>query len=67
MRCRVYGKLEIIMNKEEIIFKIQHLEQTIPKIKNKQTRLQQIKYMHRLQKQLLMYNFYRKDNKHGFI
>lgn len=47
------------MNKELIEQKIEYLKQHIPKIKNKRTKLQQQKYMHRLQKELNIYNFYR--------
>lgn len=47
------------MNKEQMIEKIKELKQIIPNIKNNRTRLQQLKYMHRLQKQLKIYNFYR--------
>ena len=51
------------MNKEEIEQKIKELKQNIEKIKNKQTRLQQLKYMHRLQKELEIYNFYMEGKK----
>ena len=47
------------MDKEEIEQKIKELKQRILKIKNRQTRLQQQKYMHRLEKELKIYNFYR--------
>ena len=49
------------MDKEEIEQKIKELKQIISKIKNKQTRLQQRKYMHRLQKELNKFNSFRKD------
>lgn len=49
------------MDKEEIEEKIKQLRQKIPKIKNRQIRLQQQKYMHKLQKQLKIYNLYRRN------
>lgn len=48
------------MNEEEIKQKIEYLKQHIPRIRNRKTRLQQQKYMHRLQKELKIYNFYMK-------
>lgn len=51
------------MDKEEIEQKIKELKQRIPKIKNIQIRLQQQKYMHRLQKELQIYNFYTRNTK----
>lgn len=51
------------MNKEEIKQRIKELKQRIPKIKNRQIRLQQQKYMHRLEKELKVYNFYRGEKK----
>lgn len=45
------------MNEKQIQEKINYLQQHIPNIKNKQIKLQQQKYLHKLQKQLKLYNF----------
>jgi len=43
------------MSEIEIQKKIKYLKQHIPTIKNRQTRLQQLKYMHRLMKEIKIY------------
>lgn len=43
------------MNEKEMKKKIEYLKKHIPTIKNRQTRLQQLKYMHRLMKQIKIY------------
>ena len=47
------------MGEQEIIIKIKELKTHIPKIKNKQTRMQQTKYMHRLMKEIKIYRRYK--------
>lgn len=46
---------------EEILEKIKYLKKHIPEIKSEKTRKQQLKYMHRLIKQINTYNFYRRS------
>ena len=46
------------MSEQEIKEKIRYLKEHIPKIRNKQTRLQQQKYMHRLIKEIKVYRGY---------